>query len=61
MPFFSLKSLRKKSHGFGPIKPFGSGGEQKLIEVTIEEIPTVSVKTKPRFLIANAIFTIVFA
>lgn len=35
--------------------------EQKLIEVTIEEIPTVSLKTKPRFLIANGIFAIVLA
>lgn len=38
-----------------------AGWEQKLIEVTVEEIPTVSVKTKPRFLIANGIFAIVLA
>lgn len=37
------------------------GGEQKLIEVSSEEIPSVSVETKPRFLIANRIFGIVLA
>lgn len=35
----------------GPLSLLSVGGEQKLIEVTIEEIPTVSVKTKPRFLL----------
>lgn len=35
--------------------------EQKLIAATTKEIPTVSLKTNLRFLVADGIFAIVLA
>lgn len=51
----------KSRHGFGHISLVVVVVEQKLIAATTKEIPTVSLKTNLRFLVANGIFAIVLA